>query len=60
MMLRATREPMGNRFQDRTRCSRKSRTIVTVLGQRYRSKAMFHGKVPDASHIWEDLSTKGI
>lgn len=44
-MLRATRELMGNRFQDRTRCSKRSRTIVTVLGQRYRSKAMFHGKV---------------
>lgn len=55
MMLSAKRELMGNRFQDRTRCSRKSRTMVTVLGQRYRSKAMFHGKVPDAPHIWEDL-----
>lgn len=55
MTLRATREFMGNRFQDRTRCSKRSRTIVTVLGQRYRSKAMFQGKVPDAPHIWEDL-----
>lgn len=44
MMIKATRELTGDRFQDKM-AAEMSGTIPTVWGWRRRGKVVFHGKV---------------